>query len=84
MGLKRRSRAPSFSILRYSSKVVAPMSESSPEDSASLSICEASWDPEAEPRPTMVCSSSMKSRTFPLLALASSITPFRRSSNSPR
>ena len=40
--------------------------------------------PSAAPAPTTVCSSSMKSTISPCALRISSITAFRRSSNSPR
>ena len=49
-GEKRRSRAGSFSMcLRYSSSVVAPMTRSSPRDSAGFIIVLASMAPSAAP-----------------------------------
>ena len=84
-GWKRRSRAASFSIYwRYSLRVVAPMQCSSPRASMGLSILPASMAPSDLPAPTIVCSSSMKSRISPSLPLMSSRTALRRSSNSPR
>jgi len=84
-GWKRRSRAASFSMyLRYSSRVVAPRQCSSPRASMGLSMLPASIDPSARPAPTMLCSSSMKRRILPSLALISLSTAFKRSSNSPR
>ena len=60
-GWKRRSRAASFSTyLRYSSRVVAPTTRSSPRASMGFSMLEASTAPSAPPAPTMVCISSMK------------------------
>ena len=64
---KRRSRAASFSMyLRYSSRVVAPISRSSPRASMGLIMLPASMAPSAAPAPTMVCSSSMKVMTSAL------------------
>ncbi len=84
-GWKRRSSAASFSMcLRYSSSVVAPMVCSSPRASIGFSRLEASMAPSAAPAPTTVCSSSMKSTTWPSESLISLSTAFRRSSNSPR
>ncbi len=69
-GWKRRSSAASFSMcLRYSSSVVAPMQCSSPRASIGLSMLPASGQPSVLPAPTMVCSSSMKSRIRPSLLL---------------
>ena len=83
-GWKRRSRAGSFSISRYSSRVVAPMSLSSPRAKAGFSMLPASTAPSALPAPTTVWSSSMKRMTSPWDWITSWITAFRRSSNSPR
>mmetsp|Transcript_29462 Transcript_29462/g.62532 ORF Transcript_29462/g.62532 Transcript_29462/m.62532 type:complete len:202 (+) Transcript_29462:2592-3197(+) len=41
-------------------------------------------DPSEDPDPTSVCISSMNKITLPFEAFTSSITPFKRSSNSPR
>ena len=82
----RRSNAASFSMyLRYSSRVVAPTSRSSPRASRGLIMLPASIaeSPEA-PAPTMVWSSSMKVTISPSASLISSRTALRRSSNSPR
>ena len=69
-GWKRRSSAASFSMcLRYSSSVVAPMQCSSPRASIGLSRLPASVEPSVLPAPTMVWSSSMKSRIAPLALL---------------
>ncbi|SKY82604.1 Uncharacterised protein [Mycobacteroides abscessus subsp. abscessus] len=83
---KRRSSAASFSMyLRYSSKVVAPTSRSSPRASIGLIMLPASMaESPVAPAPTMVCSSSMKVMTCPADPLISSSTAFNRSSNSPR
>ena len=83
-GAKRRSRAGSFSMRRYSSSVVAPMACSSPRASAGFIRLLASMAPSAPPAPMTVCSSSMKRMTPPSLWRTSSITAFSRSSNSPR
>ncbi len=81
----RRSRAASFSIyLRYSSKVVAPIQWSSPRASLGLRRLPASMLPSVRPAPTMLCSSSMKSRMRPSLFSTSFNTALSRSSNSPR
>ncbi len=83
---KRRSRAASFSMYwRYSSRVVAPISRSSPRASIGLIMLPASMAPSAPPpAPTMVCSSSMKVMTSPSASVISFSTAFSRSSNSPR
>ena len=84
-GWNRRSSALSFSrCFRYSSRVVAPMQWSSPRASMGFSRLPASMAPSARPVPTMVCSSSMKSRMRPSAAWISLSTAFSRSSNSPR
>ena len=83
-GWKRRSSAASFSMcLRYSVKVVAPMTCISPLESAGLSIFAAFMLPSASPAPTMLCTSSMTRMMFPVLRI-SSISPFMRLSNWPR
>ena len=65
-GWKRRSSAASFSMcLRYSSSVVAPTARSSPRASIGLSRLAASTAPSAAPAPTIVCSSSRNSTTWP-------------------
>ena len=71
-------------FLRYSSSVVAPIHCSSPRASAGLSRLDASIAPSAAPAPTTVCSSSINRTICPAAPRTSSITPFRRSSNSPR
>src|SRR5437667_391096 len=84
-GWKRRSRAASFSMcLRYSSRVVAPTTCSSPRARAGFSMLEASMAPSAAPAPTSVCSSSMKTMYFPSALVISLSTALSRSSNSPR
>src|SRR5881398_805783 len=84
-GWKRRSRAGSFSMcLRYSSRVVAPTTCSSPRARAGFSMLEASTAPSAAPAPTSVCSSSMKTMYFPSALVISLSTALSRSSNSPR
>ncbi|MCY1552913.1 hypothetical protein D9M68_893460 [compost metagenome] len=81
---KRRSNAPSFSILvRYSSKVDAPIHCSSPRARAGLKILEASSEPLAPPAPTIVWISSMK-RITSLFFSSSFMIAFMRSSNCPR
>ena len=82
--LNRRSMALSCSIVRLnSSRVVAPISRSSPLASCGFRILAASIAPSAAPVPMILCSSSMKSITSPAAA-ASSVQAFRRSSKSPR
>ena len=84
-GWKRRSSAASFSTyLRYSSRVVAPTTRSSPRASMGLSMLEASTAPSAPPAPTMVCISSMKVTISPSESAISLSTALSRSSNSPR
>ena len=84
-GWNRRSRAASFSTCdRYSSRVVAPTSRSSPRASIGFSRLPASTAPSAAPAPTIVCSSSMKVTISPSESAISFRTAFRRSSNSPR
>mmetsp|Transcript_15686 Transcript_15686/g.46300 ORF Transcript_15686/g.46300 Transcript_15686/m.46300 type:complete len:397 (-) Transcript_15686:930-2120(-) len=83
-GWKRRSRAGSFSMcLRYSSSVVAPMHCSSPRASAGFKMLAASIAPSAAPAPMSVCTSSII-RMMSSLCLISSMSFFKRSSNSPR
>mmetsp|Transcript_7851 Transcript_7851/g.22404 ORF Transcript_7851/g.22404 Transcript_7851/m.22404 type:complete len:257 (+) Transcript_7851:1830-2600(+) len=83
-GWKRRSRAGSFSMcFRYSSRVVAPMHWSSPRASAGLRMLAASMAPSAAPAPMRVCTSSIM-RMMSSFCLISSMSFFRRSSNSPR
>ena len=84
MGWKRRSSAASFSMVRYSSRVVAPIMRSSPRARGGLSMLPASTAPSALPAPTMVCSSSMNRMISPAERAVSSMTALRRSSNSPR
>ena len=85
-GVKRRSRAGSFSMcLRYSSWVVAPMQGNSPRASAALSSLAASCGPSpVEPAPTTVCTSSMKTTTRPAARRTSSLIPFSFSEKEPR
>ena len=71
-------------FFRYSSSVVAPIMCSSPRASAGLSMLPASIAPSAAPAPTTVWISSMKTIRLSAFSVISSITPFRRSSNSPR
>ena len=70
--------------LRYSSSVVAPTARSSPRASIGLSMLPASIAPSAAPAPTIVCSSSMNTMTWPWASAISLSTAFSRSSNSPR
>ena len=69
--------------MRYSSNVVAPIHCNSPRANAGFKIFEASIAPSAPPAPTKVCNSSINRMTLPACWI-SSITFFRRSSNSPR
>ena len=55
----------------------------SPRESGGFRMFAASSDPSAAPAPMSVCISSMKRITLPLFK-TSSMTPFIRSSNSPR
>ena len=79
-----RSKAPSFSIvLRYSSRVVAPMHCIVPRAKAGFSIFAASILPDTLPAPMMVCISSMKQMMSGFVS-SSLMRFFRRSSNCPR
>ena len=84
-GVKRRSRAGSFSMnLRYSSKVVAPIVCSSPRASMGFKMLEASMLlSTVEPAPTIMWISSMKRMMFLSRVTVSTIF-LRRSSKSPR
>ena len=83
-GWKRRSRAESFSMyLRYSVRVVAPMTWISPRLRAGLRILAAFMEPSASPAPTMLWTSSMTRMMLPSF-LISSMRPFMRLSNWPR
>ncbi|CAB4936144.1 unannotated protein [freshwater metagenome] len=85
IGWKRRSRAGSFSMLvRYSSRVVAPMTCSSPRARAGLSMLPAPAEPSEPPALTTVCSSSTNTSTESEFSRISSMTFFSRSSKSPR
>ena len=80
-----RSRAASFSIyLRYSSRVVAPITCMSPRARAGLRRFPASMLPSEAPAPTIVWSSSMNRIIWPSLFETSVITALSLSSNSPR
>ena len=84
IGWNRRSSAASFSMyLRYSSRVVAPMTCSSPRASMGLRMEAASIAPSAAPAPTRVWISSMNSTMSPRVRISLS-TFFSRSSKSPR
>ncbi len=67
----------------YSSKVVAPIVCNSPRAKAGFKMFDASIAPSAPPAPINVCNSSMNKITLPSRWI-SSITFFKRSSNSPR
>mmetsp|Transcript_47391 Transcript_47391/g.90491 ORF Transcript_47391/g.90491 Transcript_47391/m.90491 type:complete len:415 (+) Transcript_47391:1365-2609(+) len=83
-GWNRRSSAGSFSMcLRYSSRVVAPMHWSSPRANAGFKMFAASMAPSAAPAPMRVCTSSIM-RMMSSACLISSMSFFKRSSNSPR
>src|SRR6266536_5106949 len=60
---------------RYSSRVVAPTTCSSPRASAGLSMFPASIAPSAAPAPTTVCNSSMNTISSSPCSRISSITP---------
>mmetsp|Transcript_6688 Transcript_6688/g.18734 ORF Transcript_6688/g.18734 Transcript_6688/m.18734 type:complete len:363 (+) Transcript_6688:457-1545(+) len=87
-GWKRRSRALSFSMcFRYSSVVVAPMTCSSPRESAGLRMFPASMAPPPSPVPPAPMSVWISSimRMMPRFAASTSLMTFlKRSSNSPR
>ena len=68
---------------RYSLRVVAPMHEISPRDSAGLRMLAASSDPSAEPAPISEWISSMKTIRS-RLSRSSFKIPLSRSSNCPR
>ena len=79
-----RSKALSFSmVLRYSSKVVAPITRISPLESIGFRIFAASIAPSAAPAPISIWISSMN-KTTSFAVEASSMQAFRRSSKSPR
>jgi len=81
---KRRSSERSFSMnLRKSAGVVEPMHCSSPRDRDGFRMLAASSEPSAEPAPTRVCSSSMKTMKS-LFSMSSFMMDLRRSSNWPR
>ncbi len=82
-GWKRRSRAASFSICRYSLSVVAPTTCSSPRASAGFKILPASIEPSAAPAPTSRWISSMNKMMF-FRSCNSAMSRFIRSSNWPR
>ena len=83
-GWNRRSRAVSFSMdLRYSLKVVAPITWISPRERAGLRILAAFMEPSASPAPTMLWTSSIMRMMLPR-RLTSSMRPFIRLSNWPR
>jgi len=82
---KRRSSAASFSIRsRYSSRVVAPHHPQLAAGQHRLEHAAGVHGALGRPRPTTVCSSSMKVMIWPSLCLISFSTALRRSSNSPR
>ncbi len=83
-GWKRRSNAASFSIcLRYSLKVVAPITWISPRERAGFKIFAAFMEPSESPAPTRLWTSSINRITFPA-SLMSSTSPLTRLSNCPR
>ena len=78
------SRAPSFSMyLRYSFKVVAPITFISPRASIGFNILDVSTAPSA-PDPTIIWISSINIISSPLLSFIFFKTAFSLSSNSPR
>mmetsp|Transcript_69048 Transcript_69048/g.202656 ORF Transcript_69048/g.202656 Transcript_69048/m.202656 type:complete len:216 (+) Transcript_69048:387-1034(+) len=85
-GWKRRSRALSFSTyLRYSSRVVAPMTCSSPRERAGFRMLAASIapPPPVPPAPTRVWISSIMRMMLPDVVTSCRMF-LMRSSNSPR
>ena len=83
-GWKRRVRAASFSkYFLYSAQVVAAIVRNSPRARAGFRRLAASFWPAWPPAPISVCASSMKRMMGLGLDLVSSITDFRRFSNSP-
>ncbi len=82
-GWKRRSKAASFSILRYSANVVAPIQRSSPRARAGLIISPAPTAPSAAPAPTTVCTSSINTIVSGA-SRSSSRIDLTRCSNCPR
>ena len=82
-GWNRRSRALSFSIIRYSSKVVAPIQRNSPRAKAGFNIFPASMAPSPPPALTMVWISSINRIIFPAASCTAFKTAFNLSSNSP-
>ena len=83
-GWKRRSRAVSFSMnLRYSVKVVAPMTWISPRERAGFRMLAAFMLPSASPAPAMLWISSIMRMMLPR-RFTSSMRPFIRCSNWPR
>ena len=84
MTWKRRARAASFSkYFLYSPQVVAAIVRNSPRAKAGLSRLAASFCPACPPAPIIVCASSMNRMIGCGLRLTSSITFFKRFSNSP-
>ncbi len=80
----RRVRAGSRSkYFLYSAQVVAAMVRSSPRARAGFSKFAASPWPSLPPAPIMVCASSMNMMIGVMEALTSSMTDFKRFSNSP-
>ena len=83
-GCIRRSKAASFSIIRYSFKVVAPTNGNSPRAKAGFKILPASILPSpADPAPTISWISSINKITSSRRRI-SSINCCMRSSNCPR
>ncbi len=81
---KRRASAASFSkYFLYSAQVVAAIVRSSPRARAGFRRFAASFCPAWPPAPIIVCASSMKMMIGWGEDLTSSMTGFRRFSNSP-
>ncbi len=80
----RRARARSFSMCLNSSKVVEPMSRTSPSVRTGLiRFARSIVPPVVAPAPTIVCISSMK-RTGRGRFRSARMTALKRSSKSPR
>ena len=81
---KRRAMAASFSMcLAYSSRVVAPMTCTSPRARMGLRMLAASTPPSEAPAPMMECTSSRNRMALPACR-TSARTSCRRCSKSPR
>ena len=84
MGWNLLARVTSFSMARYSLRVVAPQHWSSPRDRAGFRRLLASMLPSALPKPSRMWSSSTKRMTRPWASWTSLSTFFSLSSKSPR